>query len=139
MLQEIQATPTSEISRDFSPVADAYVPQASPNDNFGSWSYLFIQSWLSDSAHLNSRGFIRFDLKTIPPGSKIKRAVLCLYMREIWPSGFSRDLFCHRVSQAWEENAITWNNQPSVTFDHYPYISTGTSPDWLYWDVTYWV
>jgi hypothetical protein len=139
--ERVYATSTTELTRNFYPSDDAFVEDGDQSaSNFGSSASLRIGPWVGLSipviAHID-RSFIKFDLTTIPPGSKITLARLYLYMAIPPPS--SRELYCHRVADSWTEGTITWGTQPDVTFDHYPFISTGTSAGWLYWDTTYWV
>ncbi|MBO3800036.1 MAG: DNRLRE domain-containing protein [Candidatus Brockarchaeota archaeon] len=133
IFEAAQATPTTELTRSFSPIADAYVSAYHPDTNYGG-SYLCVRSWRYDSESRVARTYIRFNLTTIPPGSKITSATLNLYMYDA-PSD-SRTFWCHVVTMSWTEAGITWNSQPSVSPTGFSPVYTGTSDGkWLSWDV----
>jgi len=130
VFETLQAIPTTELTRSFSPVADAFVSGYHPSTNYGSSSHLIVRSWSSGPAHT----YIRFDLSNIPPGSKITSATLNLYMYDA-PSS-SRKLWCHVITMSWTEAGITWNSQPSVSPTGFSPVYTGMSNDkWLSWNV----
>jgi hypothetical protein len=123
------AAPVSLLIRNFGPTADAQVYESYPDDNYGSKEWIAIQS--KDGA--NCRGFIRFDLSNIPPGSKITYARLFLY-KYVQPDT-SRTYRCSRVTANWAESTITWNNQPGVDSIASDTVISTTVNIWSNWDV----
>jgi hypothetical protein len=137
ILEGIQATPTTKLTRKLSPIADSYVTEGTyAGHNWGDKDYLIIQSYAGQRMY----AFIRFNLDDyIPPGSKVTSAELYLYAYFL--GGFpppSRRLYCNRVAGNWEELGINWNNKPGVSTD-YVYYSDVSSTGWVHWTMTYWV
>lgn len=77
ILEGIQATPTTKLTRKLSPIADSYVTEGTyAGHNWGDKDYLIIQSYAGQRMY----AFIRFNLdEYIPPGSKVTSAELYLY------------------------------------------------------------
>lgn len=120
----------------YSPIADSYVSEVSPNSNYGGSGKLQVRSKNCSNPLENKRTFIKFDFH-FPEGTVINSAVLKLYMKDA-PSK-SRTYELKKVLESWKErdpNGIDWNNQPSVG-DLTDSVATGDSnPKWLEWDVT---
>jgi hypothetical protein len=95
----------------FYPSDDAYVSSLNPDDNYGSIEYIGIKVdtmlprdlWYS---------YIKFDLESIPPGSVVSSATMQLYVYRFPPPPDRRIMECWLVSKNWEEETITWSNQP---------------------------
>lgn len=123
----------SPITRKFYPTDDAYVSAENPNTNYNNRDYLFVRSALIGG---DARSFIKFDLRSIPPGSYIHSAILKVFMFDAPDS--SRVMLCHRVTESdWSESTITWNNQPGVA-ELVTSVATGTQNNvWLSLIVTY--
>jgi hypothetical protein len=106
----ITATPTTTTA-----VRDAYVDQngAAANQNFGSATTISV----SNGTNSNERVYVSFDLTAcspaIPTSASVRLATLRIYLTAM-PSGCKTvDIF--RVTAAWAETTITWNNQPFGT------------------------
>jgi len=112
---------------------DSMVVNQLPDDNYVDNQYFSLGN-LSASVFL--RGYIQFDVSPIPSAAVIVDADLKLYQYQtIGTEGFF--IGVHKVTESWEENLITWNNQP----DYLPSIeSTVTiivgAETWLSWDIT---
>ncbi|MBL7147321.1 MAG: DNRLRE domain-containing protein [Nanoarchaeota archaeon] len=105
--------------------------------NYGSES-LDVYSYHSGSNYGMTRSYIQFPLSSIPNGVDIESATLSTYGYRSWqyPSSTLPIKVC-RVTSSWNENTITWNNQPS--FNTFSYDVTNiysTTPTWNEWDVT---
>lgn len=68
------------------------------------------------------RSFVRFDLDSLPAGARVKKATLTLTGTPGAEDGGSHSTlsgsnaaWLRRVSAAWDENTITWQNQPAVS------------------------
>jgi len=93
---------------------DAYVIDDEPDTNIGDNGYLF--AGFNPFKH---RTYIEFDLNPspLPVGAVIIDARLKLYQDAILllPGNFNGGLY--PVTSNWEENEITWNNQPTSSSD----------------------
>lgn len=79
-----------------------------------------------------NRGLIQFNLTSIPQGATIVSAKLNLYayttgstVGHIQPDNA---FYLKRVTQAWGENTVTWNNQPAATTSNQLLMPASTSP-----------
>ncbi|WP_158606884.1 DNRLRE domain-containing protein [Paenibacillus ginsengarvi] len=85
------------------------------------------------------RGLVQYNISSIPAGAAIRNATLYLYGREnyyVYPIYKTQ---VYRVAQPWNQNAITWNNQPQ--FDgSWSSSATGTpqlfAESYFSWDIT---
>jgi hypothetical protein len=89
--------------------ADSYVAQESPNVNDGSQAAIEVAS----EAAKNVRSLVRFPLPAVPADCAVTSAVLRLKVFIVSWSG--RTLEASRITGAWSENTVTWNNQPIFT------------------------
>ncbi len=94
-------------------VSDAEVRQSNGNTNYGTATSLTVTS----SGSANRRIYVSFDLTAcspaIPSGATIRLATLRLFATAL--PGACRTLDLFRVTAAWTEAAVTWNNQPFGT------------------------
>ena len=94
-------------------VSDAEVRQSKGTTNYGTATSLTVTS----SGSANRRIYVSFDLTAcspaIPPGATIRLATLRLFATTLPAICRTLDLF--RVTAAWTESAVTWNNQPFGT------------------------
>lgn len=116
---------------------DSHVSSENPNDNYSSSIFPRVGSYLSDF-WLIDRCYLQFDLGTLPTDAVIVAASLKLY-QYYTPNVVLEDHFVdlHRVTNDWEEDTITWNNQPSFN----PIAESTSFNDsdtytWLSWDIT---
>ena len=104
----ITATPATTTA-----VIDSSVRQATATTNFGTQTTNNIAS----ASAANRRLYIRFDLSlcspAIPSTAIVRLATLRIYVTGLPASCRTIDLF--RVTAAWTEAGITWNNQPFGT------------------------
>lgn len=104
----ITATPSSSAA-----VRDASVLQGSPNSNVGTAATTNIAT----ATTTNRRLYVFFDLAGCNPGipssAIVRLATLRLFVSGLPASCRTIDLF--RVTTAWAEGTITWNNQPFGT------------------------
>jgi hypothetical protein len=104
----ITATPTTATA-----VADATVQQALATTNFGATTSLTVSSGTA----LNQRIYLKFVLTAcspaIPASAIVRLATLRLYMTAVPAACRTLDIF--KVTAAWTETVVTWNNQPFGT------------------------
>jgi len=89
------------------PTKDAYVDEVSDDTNYGSSDYIQVYSYVG----YRQRGFIEFDISSIPAGAIITSVILKLYC-----SSFdgARTMRFYRITGSWTEGEVTWNNQPTI-------------------------
>lgn len=101
----ITATPATTTA-----VIDTTVRQGTATTNFGALTTLTVSS----GAGINQRIYVKFDLTTcvptIPSTAIVRLATLRIYVTVLPAACRTVDIF--KVTAAWTEAAITWNNQP---------------------------
>jgi hypothetical protein len=83
-------------------VADAYVDQQKPDDEYGGLAQLFTNARNNQQRYL----LVKFDLPAAPPGATLASAKLRLYLYSVPMEGtseVSRQLGAHRVTSSWVE------------------------------------
>ena len=93
------------------------------------------QSWTFSGILYTWRNFLKFDLSSIPTNVTIDSAKLSLYYTPINAFGnaphssstSSNESILQRVTSAWTENTVTWDNQPTVTAADYVTLPESTS------------
>ncbi len=129
-------TPTGPVLHRICASADAFVKKSQPQQNYGDASFLDLGFLQEGSIEITRRGFVRFDLTSIPAGSQIIRAYIGLGMSDAY--GVSPvSLALHIVREPWDEHTITWENQP--VFAGSPFVQAvvdKTIPQLVSWDVT---
>lgn len=108
---------------------DAEISSYDPGKNFGNFTSLNAVTWAENIGPFIERGFFDFDIKKyIPSDAKIISAHLKLFPDTskipniIGNSGnsykgvkFKNEWQICRIEQSWDENKITWFNQPKVS------------------------
>ncbi|UCD97394.1 MAG: DNRLRE domain-containing protein [Chloroflexota bacterium] len=84
------------------PSDDTYIRSSSPNSNFGSMQDIEVRP---DNG-ANRRGLIRFNLSSIPPGSKVTKATLYLFERD---RRLEQVTLLYKITSPWDEDSATWN------------------------------
>ncbi|MDA2922332.1 DNRLRE domain-containing protein [Patescibacteria group bacterium AH-259-L07] len=122
---------------------DSYMRQGQSTANYGT--DVQIQIYPRDIGY-NRRGFIWFNLSSIPDGSTITSATL--YLREAQTYGVTRTVAIHRMTQNWTEGGVTWSTYDGINAwssggGDYDTTSTATAIvswtgvlKWDSWDVT---
>lgn len=114
--------------------------------NFGSDEQLPTHAGTYNGTPLIARSFIAFDLSYIPSGMAIDSAFLSLYAFDVpntrlgthRNSSGPNGIWVRKVTSAWNEATITWNNAPSTTATNQVALAPSTSSmqDYLGIDVT---
>ena len=119
-------------------IADACILEGYPTGNFGSTSDMW--AGYDDSLDPDGeivRSLVMFDLSTIPSGSTINSATFEAYLvgSYDYPNRY-RDVTVHRITGAWSEGSVTWNNKPSYS-GSYDSVSIKSEQvwDWHSWDI----
>ena len=119
------------------PEIDSTVDQAAGGTNYGTNAALEVRSAIVLLLGQNKRSLLRFDVAScgLPATTRVTSATLELFLAAA-PSA-SRTYAVHRVTGAWTETGVTWNNQPAVTGTASASAVTGTTGDVrLAWNVT---
>lgn len=132
---------------------DAVIFQNAPTTNYGSHEDYLASQWTYNGTPGESRSLLKFDLSAIPAGAVITSAKISLYANTASSNGYAgtptygnnNACYLKRVLSSWNENTVTWNNQPLTVVTSQATLaqSTSTSQDYLNIDVTpmaqYWV
>lgn len=123
---------------------------ANANQNYGN-SPVFASYVWDNNGTANTfmqRALVQFDLSQIPANATITNAVLDLYADNPTttfvgnPStpmnGTNNASYLRRITSAWGEQTVTWNNQPSTTSTNEVILpnSTSATQDYLGVDIT---
>jgi len=124
LLPDITLTPTD----------DSYVNKLDPNQNYGAAEVLEVGD---SSGTETARSYLKFDLPDIPSSSIIHYALLTSYYCD-WEGTSEPDVGVYSVNDGWNEENITWNNQPNISsICEYPNnLPPGGEPLQIYWDIT---
>jgi len=98
------------------PIADAYVEEGHPTTNYGTQTKIIARSCdTGTGSNGQMRGFLKFDISSIPAGAMITEAKLRLhgyYITEYIKN--VSDVQIRQVTDdSWVETSINWNNQPA--------------------------
>jgi hypothetical protein len=96
------------------------------NTNMGSGIQFCSSAFTASSVHFTTRALIDFNLSSIPDFSSIDSAFLWLYAIDFSAGGMGyhfgtaqggseNSCYLQRVTSDWDENMVTWNNQPTTT------------------------
>jgi 2',3'-cyclic-nucleotide 2'-phosphodiesterase (5'-nucleotidase family) len=117
------------------PVADAQVESGVPGSNFGTTTNIFIES-AATGTFQNERGWLRFDLSSIPASSTISSATLNMFC---WKTtGASLPVGAYPGdTDTWTETGITFSTQPTfgAAVDTKTLVAGATNV-WYSWDAT---
>jgi len=128
---------------------DAVIWSSKPDKNSASSIDFQAMAWTWYGKNLSNgvrRSLIEFDISNIPTYAVIDSAKLSLFHNSETsePTGGhsimkdSNSSFLQRVIEPWEENLVTWDNQPSTTTQNQVTLakSKGIKEDYLSIDVT---
>jgi hypothetical protein len=102
---------------------DAFVHERGiyQNTNFGAAPQFYAMTWTFEGEAASLREYFEFNLGSVPLGATVVSATLDLY-GHIQQNGAAHsclsgnnDAWIRRVTTPWNENTVTWNNQPAVT------------------------
>ncbi|WP_018681380.1 polysaccharide lyase family 8 super-sandwich domain-containing protein [Actinokineospora enzanensis] len=110
------------------PAADSYVRDGSyAGQNFGTATTFGIKT---AATGFTRRAFLRFTL-SLPAAPR--RAILWLHGKAI--DQLYSTVKLYRVTAAWTETGVTWNNQPTLG-TNIATFQVGKNPDWVGLDIT---
>ncbi|HET7035685.1 MAG TPA: DNRLRE domain-containing protein [Thermomicrobiaceae bacterium] len=109
----------------FTPAADTYAQQTTPDTNYGTASHL-----QSDESPARQESFLRFSVSGLT--GPVASATLRLYVS----NGSSNGPAVYATSNDWSETGLTWNNKPAATGAASVNLGKVTSGTWVELDVT---
>ncbi|GEM_PF-2981233 len=140
----------------YSHLADAYIYRSRPNDNFGEFDevppYRRLRlGWDRNKGWETRSILVGFDVRFLPPDTRIENARLFLRSRYRVPSSLRLRVAAYGLLKPWEETEVTWNearkgvpwdapgaNRESGDRDAEPsdVQAVDSFPAWIAWDVT---
>jgi hypothetical protein len=118
-------------------IADSWVDGSNPASTAGgSDSTLFVVDSLSPRT---ARTFLEFDLSSIPSSATVSEATLRLFYDGCDFGPDEVDVGIYEVMGSWTESTLSWNAQPSFTWDAEDVMSlrcAGATGDYVQWDIT---
>jgi hypothetical protein len=123
---------------------DALITLYTPNANFGNHISMHPDCWTIGGDLDIIRGLIQFDLSSIPGDAAIDSAFISFYYA-LDPQYNGTDhygnnyMLLQRITEPWQENTVTWNNQPNVDSNYAVWINKFVNPhqDYNNIDVTH--
>ncbi len=97
---------------------DAVIESITPDQNTGNTTLFAVFSWTNNGVFNTARSLLEFDLSTISPQTKIKKAELSLFWKpygNLTEHTGENAFSIYRVTQQWDESTVTWNNQPTIS------------------------
>ena len=120
---------------------DAFLYDRLPDTNYGDHVDFAAMGWTHSGSAVQVRSLVEFDLSSIPKGVTIDSAKLSLYGYTSPGNGShsttsgSNKSFVKRVIKSWQENTVTWNDQPSTTAINQATLSASTLANQDYLDI----
>jgi len=109
--------------------------------NYGKVKQFIAHEWTWDGSVGTRKSLIDFDFSSLPTGANVISARLSLYSYPNSADGGhasltgSNESLLQRITSAWEEDLVTWNNQPSATTQNQVKLSRSTAFDEDYLDI----
>lgn len=113
----MQAQTTLTVNTSNSNAQDAEIASGnSANLNYGNEPRHYVYTWTQSGKQVKIRTLLQIDLSNLPANAVITNAELELYLD---PSGSpattgDNTFWIERITTAWDENTVTWNNQPAT-------------------------
>jgi len=122
------------------PTDDTYISHCATDGNYGASEKIVVRN---DYGYIGSSGWrwdalINFNIYPIIKGTRILSAKLKTYCYEQnYYNQSNLSLCIYRITNNWNEENITWDNQPSYASENSSHIIVPAFEDsWLEWDVT---
>ncbi|MGB7552890.1 MAG: DNRLRE domain-containing protein, partial [Candidatus Korobacteraceae bacterium] len=115
------------------PLADVLTYSPTPNQNYGSYTSLFVQK----GGGAISASYIKFNIATLPPGATVTKATLRLFVNQVAAPG---SFDAYQLNTSWTESGLTYSNAPalgsSATGNHPVSLSSASVNQFILLDVT---
>ena len=114
---------------------DAFIRDIAPTTNFGANPEFGAAAWTYSGTDMITRTFIDFDFSSIPNGATILSANLYLYNYanaqtnngEHSQLNGTNELVVQRITSAWDNLTINWNNKPTTSTQNQVIVPASTS------------
>jgi hypothetical protein len=116
--------------------SDCYVSEKNRDSIYGREVVLNVRSCFDGKDHYNNRIYIQFNISALPKDAMILSALLWLYKNPEGANPGLRSLKAFRITNAWNEYTLNWNNQPSVSSRLTASTNVGGALKWYSWDLT---
>ncbi len=118
---------------------DAMFDDIFPDHNWGNSPKFECMAWTNSGVPGANRGVIDFDLSVIPPNAVILGARFSLYFVCLEPTYIphtgENESYLQLIISEWDEETVTWNNQPSTTTEDQVFLPRSTDPEQDYTDI----
>jgi hypothetical protein len=113
-------------------LADAGLARDTQTSNYGTLNAMSVRN---QSGNAQRRSILRFDIAScnIPASALVRSATVTLTATS--GPGATRSYTIHRVTAAWGENTVTYQNQPAFNATATSTVATGAAPTSLSWSV----
>ncbi|MGB7556540.1 MAG: DNRLRE domain-containing protein [Candidatus Korobacteraceae bacterium] len=115
------------------PLADVLTYSPTPNQNYGTYTSLFVQK----GGGAISASYIKFNIATLPPGATVTKATLRLFVNQVSAPG---NFDAYQLNSSWTESGLTYSNAPalgtSATGNHPVSFSNASVNQFILLDVT---
>jgi len=93
-------------------LGDSYIDKFNPTSNFGTSET--IQLYQEGGGSTKGNGLFKFNITSIPSDVIISDASLYIYIYNNGLDSASEtyDISSHHITEEWDEDTVTWNNQP---------------------------
>lgn len=111
------------------PTQDTYAGSFYAQSGQGHRTFCEIGGWGDDYY-----SWLQFDISSVPTSKTIISAVLAVYV--YFKEATSPAPQIKLITQSWDEDTLTWSNQPSSTTDYMAEPEWNTETGWQYIDIT---
>jgi PKD repeat protein len=112
---------------------DAQINTLHAENNYGNSVVFKSMAWTHSGVPASHRALIGFDLSFLSPESTILQASLDLYFKSVEPNGLEHSgenaSYLMKITEPWEEDQVTWNNQPATSMEDVVVLPQSTYPD----------
>ena len=116
---------------------DAFIDSRVGTSNYGNHQDIASIAWTNSGDETICRGLLEFDFSKIPSNVIITGATLSLYNNPGSPNNNgehsslsgSNESVLQRITSDWNEESVTWNNQPTTTNHNEVILSQSASSD----------
>jgi PKD repeat protein len=118
---------------------DAIINTYIPDEARPDYQLFRSMAWTHSGTPASHRSLIEWDLSFLSPETTILEAKLDLYFAT-WAPNYEQHTggnasYLMRITEPWEEQEVTWNNQPAAAWDDAILLPQSTTPDQDYPDI----
>lgn len=140
----IYAQQTIHIKADYDAAIGYHDGYSTNQNNYGNAEYC--GSYCYNGTHIGynvNRALIHFDLSSIPQSAEIQSAYISLYGHgpignSQGHEGTANTSYLKMVTESWNENTVTWDNQPTTSTDYIVTLhqSVNSTEDYINIEIT---